>query len=191
MALSAEPKGYPGDGHLSVPPIEVHSDLRIADLYWLFFSSGIRKLIYARWVLAVVLIFLVALGTQYVAFIALLLLPPFLYLVLGGLVFVAVVLPYIRSRAFVRATMGPSGTLSCAIGPAGVDVRRRDSQVHYDWGAVRGAKQTSSLILIYVNGHAALVLPKRCFANSQQLKDVRSIVAAHTKSRLKKRDYWP
>ena len=191
MVLLSEPKSSPEGDHLNAPPIEVHSDLRIGDLYWLFFSNAVRKLIYARWVLAVVLILLVALGTQYVAFVALLLLPAFLYLVLGGLVFVAVVLPYIHSRAFVRATMGASGTLSCAIGPLGVDVRRRGSQAHYDWGAVRKAKQTSNLILIYVDGHAAIVIPKRCFANSQQLKDARSIVAAHAKSKEKKPDYWP
>src|ERR1700722_4392011 len=144
-----------------LPLIEVHSDLRIGDLYWLFFSNAIRKLIYARWVVAIVLILLAALGTQYLALVALLLLPPFLYLLLAGLIFIAVVLPYIRSRAFVRATMGESSTVSCAIGPQGVDVRRRNSQAHYDWGAVRNAKQTSSLILIYFDGHSALIIPKR------------------------------
>jgi hypothetical protein len=174
-----------------LPSIEVHSDLRIGDLYWLFFSNAIRNLIYTRWIVAIVLILLVALGTQYIAFVALLLLPPFLYLLLGGLIFVAAVLPYLRSRAFVRATMGTSSTLSCKIGLQGVDVRRQGSQAHYDWGAVRNAKQTSSLILIYVDGHSALVIPKRCFASSQQLNDVRSIVAAHAKSRVKQRDYWP
>jgi hypothetical protein len=40
--------------------IEVHSDLRISDLYWLFFTNAIRKLIYARWVVTIVLILLVA-----------------------------------------------------------------------------------------------------------------------------------
>jgi hypothetical protein len=170
--------------------VEVHSDLRIGDLYWLFFSNAIRKLIYARWVVAIALIILVALGTQYIAFVALLLLPPFLYLLLGGLIFVAAVSPYLRSRAFVRAAMGASRTLSCTIGPQGVDVRRPGSQAHYDWVAVRSAKQTSSLILIYLDGHSALVIPKRCFANSQQLSDVRSVVAAHAKSKVKQRDYW-
>jgi hypothetical protein len=173
------------------PSIDVLSDLRIGDLYWLFFSNAIRELIYARWVVAMVLILLVALGTQYIAFVALLLLPPFLYLLLGGLIFVAVVLPYLRSRAFVRATMGSSTTLSCTIGPRGVDLRRQGSQAHYDWETVRNAKQTSSLILIYFDGHSALVIPKRCFASSQQLNDVRSIVAAHAKSRVRQRDYWP
>jgi len=174
-----------------LPSIEVRSDLRIGDLYWLFFSNSIRKLTYARWVVAIVLVFLVALGTQYIAFVALLLLPPFPYLLLGGLIFVATVLPYLRSRAFVRATVGPSGTLWCTIGPQGVDVKRQDSQAHYDWGAVRGAKQTSSLILIYADGYSALVIPKRCFASSQQLNEARSIIKANVKSKVKQRDYWP
>lgn len=181
---------FPGD-YLMLPPIEVHSDLRITDIYWLFLSNAIRKLVYARWVLAIALILLLALGTQYIALVALLLLPPFLYLLLAALIFAAVVLPYLRCRAFVRGTMGTSSALSCTIGPHGVDVRRGGSQAHYDWEAVRYAKQTSSLILMSFNGHSALVIPKRCFASSQQLNDVRSIVAAHAKSRAKQRDYWP
>ena len=44
------------------PSIEVHSDLRISDLYWLFFSNAIWKLTYARWTVAIVLIVLVALA---------------------------------------------------------------------------------------------------------------------------------
>jgi hypothetical protein len=139
----------------------------------------------------IVLILLVALGTQYVAFVALLMVPPFPYLLLAGLIFVAVVLPYLRSRAFVRATMGMSSTLSCAIGQQGVDVRRQGSQAHYDWEAVRNAKQTSSLIVIYVDGLSAPVIPKRCFASSEQVNEVRSIIAAYAKSKVKKHDYWP
>jgi hypothetical protein len=173
-----------------IPSIEVDADLRIRDIYWLFFSNAIRKLTYARWILAIVLIFLVALGTRYIAFVALLLLPPFLYLLLGALIFVAVILPYLRSRAFVRATMGTSNTLSCTIGPRGVDVRRGGSSSHYDWETVRKAKQTSSLILIFFDPHSALVIPKRCFASSQQLNDARSVISAHAKSKVKERDYW-
>ncbi len=171
--------------------IEVQFDLRIGDLYWLFFSNAIRKLIYARWAVAIVLIFLIALGTRYIFFVALLLVPPFLYLLIGGLIFAAVILPYLRSRAFLRSTMGASNTLSCTIGPQGVDVRRGGSQAHYDWRAVRNAKQTSTLILIFFGGHSALVIPKRCVASSQQLNDIRSMIAARAKSKVKERDYWP
>ena len=141
--------------------------------------------------MAVVLILLVAIGTQYVAFVAVLLMPPYLDVLLAGIVFAAIVVPYLRSREFVRATFGASGTLSCAVGPQGVEVSRRDSRAHYDWQAVRKAKQTSKLILLYVDGHSALAIPKRCFANSQHLDDFCSLVAAHAKSKAKKRDYWP
>jgi hypothetical protein len=174
-----------------VPSIEVHFDLRIGDVYWLFLSNAIRKLVYARWVLAIVLIVVVALGERYLPLVALLLLPPFPYILLCVLIFMAGVLPYLRCRTFVATTMGTSSTLSCIVGPQGVDVRRGGSQVHYDWTAVRYAKQTSGLILMSFDGHSALVIPKRCFASSQQLSDVRSILAAHSKSRVKQRDYWP
>ena len=168
-----------------IPSIEVHSDLRIGDLYPLFFSNVIRKLFYARRIVVIVLIFLAALGTRYVALVARLLKPPFLYFLLGGLILVAVVLPYLRFRAFVQATMGTSSALLYTFGPEGVDVQRQGWQAHYDWVTVRNARQTSNLILVHVEGHSALVIPKRCFANSQQLNDVRSIIAAHIKSKIK------
>ena len=171
--------------------IEVHSDLRIGDLYWLFFSNAIRKVIYARWILTLALVFLVAVGPQYIAFAAFLLVPPLVYLLLGGLLFVTFILPFLRSRAFVRATMGTSNTLSCTIGPHGIDVRRQSSQAHYDWEAIRKAKQTSKLILIFFDGHSCLVIPKRSFANSQQLNEVRSMIVPYAKSKVKERDYWP
>jgi len=170
-----------------VPCLEVRFDLQTGDLYWLIFSDAIRKLTYARWILAIALIILVALGTQYVTLLAVLLLPPVIYLLVGGLIYAALVLPYLRSRAVVRATMGTSSTASCAIGPQGVDVRRQGTQAHYDWAIVRNAKQTSSLILIYFDGHSALVIPKRCFASSQQLHDFRSIVATYVKSVVSQR----
>ena len=172
-----------------VPSPEVHLDLRAGDLYWLMFSDSVRKLTYARWTLALVIIVLVALGTQYVAVLAVLFLPPFTYLLVTALICVALVLPYLRSRAVVRATMGRSSTVSCAVGPQGVDVRRQGLQAHYDWANVRNAKQTSGLILIYFDGHSALIIPKRCFASSQQLHDFRAIVATYVKSRPKLRDH--
>jgi len=126
------------------------------------FTNAVRKLPYAKWILAFDLVILVALGTHYVTLVAVLLLPPLIYLMLGGLIYVAVVLAYLRSRAVVRATLGTSSTVSCAIGPQGVDGRRQGSQAHYDWTTVRNAKQTSSLTLIYFDGHSTLVIPKRC-----------------------------
>ena len=173
-----------------VSSVEVQSDLRAGDLYWLSFSNAIRKLTYARWTLFTVLIILAALGTRYIAFVALLLLPPFLYLLLGVLTYLAIVLPYLRSRAFARATMGTSSTLSVAIGSQGIDIRRQGSKSHYDWATVRNAKQTSSLVLLYFDGGSALVIPKRCFATPQQLNDFRSIVGTCATSRVKQRDYW-
>jgi len=76
-----------------VPSLEVRFDLQTEDLFWLMFSDAIRKLTYARWVLVIALVILVALGSQYITILAVLLLPPFMYLLLGGLIYVALVLP--------------------------------------------------------------------------------------------------
>ena len=51
-----------------VPSLEVRFDLQTGD--WLVSSGAIRKLTYARWILALALVILVALGTQYVTVLA-------------------------------------------------------------------------------------------------------------------------
>ena len=171
--------------------IEVHSDLRISDLYRLFFHERDSKTDLCEMGSDHRFNPSRCLGNTICRFCS----PPH-----GASVpvpfarrpyFRSCCLAYLRSRAFVRATMGASSTLSCAIGQLGVDVRRHGSQAHYDWEAVRNTKQTSSLIVIYVDGLSTLVIPKRCFASSQQVDEVRSIIAAYAKSKVKKHDYWP
>jgi hypothetical protein len=43
--------------------IDVRVDLKIGDVYNVYFSSALWKLMYGRWILAIVFIFLLALGT--------------------------------------------------------------------------------------------------------------------------------
>jgi len=45
-----------------VPSLEVRFNLQTGDLFWLMFSDAIRKLTYARWILAIAVVILVALG---------------------------------------------------------------------------------------------------------------------------------
>jgi hypothetical protein len=167
---------------------EVHLDLRTSDLYRLMFFDSVRKLIYARRMVALAIVVLIALGAQYPAVLGPLFLPSFKYLLVAGLIFVAVALPYLRSRTIVRTAMGTSSTVTCAVGPLGVEVRRQGSQKRYDWAKVRNAKQASGLVLIYLDGHSTIIIPKRCFASSQQFDDFRAIVAAHVKSKPKSPD---
>jgi YcxB-like protein len=169
-------------------PVEVHFDLRTSDLYWLAFSSSIWKLTYARWIAATVLIVLVAVGLDRAPIVRLLLL--LLFVTPALLVYTAIIRPYFSSRSFARATMGASPMLMCVIGPQGVDIHRGEARSHYDWEAVRYAKQTSSLVLIYFEGHSTLVIPKRCFENTRRLDDFRAVIAECAKFKARSRDSW-
>ena len=131
-----------------------------------------------------VLIVLLALRAERLVVLALFVAFP---LVTGMLIFFVIVRPYVRSRSFVRNALGTGETISYLLGHRGVDVRRQDSQLHYDWPALRQAKQTSGLLLLYFEGASALVFPKRCFVNHQQLVDVRSLIADRLKSKRKPR----
>jgi hypothetical protein len=160
---------------------EVNVDLRVGDVYWLIFWNTVRKLIYARWILIIALIVLVAFGSQYLRYPGVLLEPPLLYLLLGGVIYVLIIWPYIRARAYVRKSMGPSGSLTCVIGTRGIDIRDPAKEAHYDWEKVRSARQTSQLVLLHFDGPASLIIPKRCFVDSEQLKDARSLIAYFVK----------
>jgi hypothetical protein len=164
--------------------IEVRTDLKITDLYWLFLGDAIWRATYGRWIVALVLIVLLALRAERLVVLVLFLASP---LVIGMLVYFALVRPYIRSRAFVRNALGTGEMVSYLLNDRGVDVRRQNSQLHYDWPALQRAKQTSGLLLLYFEGNSALVLPKRCFVNHQQVVDARSLVADRLKSKNKPR----
>jgi hypothetical protein len=170
------------------PSLEVRADLRISDLYWLFLSDGIWKATYGRWIVTMVLIVLLAIGVERWPVVALFVASP---LVFGVLVYFVLVRPYIRSRSFVRNALGNEETVSYLLSGRGIDVRRQNSQLHYDWPALQRAKQTSGLLLLYLEGNVTLVLPKRCFVNHQQLCDARALIADRLKSKSKTRDPLP
>ena len=175
------------------PPqsMEVRVDLKVGDLYRLSFSNALRSMLYGRWVLAMVLIVIIAFSAGLIAPIAPLLEPPLVYALLAGLVYLALVRPYFRSRAFARATMGADPSLAITLAAGGIDIHREHGHSHYDWKAVRHARQTSNLLLIYFDAHRALVIPKRCFASAPQAEAARSLIATNAKFTRKRRDSWP
>ncbi len=164
--------------------IEFQTDLRISDVYWLYFAGAIRRMLYGRWILAIVLVVAVALGVDRLGFLRPLLEPPLAYLLLGLLLYVTLVRPYVRSFSLV-------GTASYPLSATGIDIRLSQSQSHHDWSAVRLPKQTSGLIFLYFERDSALVFPKRCFATPQQLSAARAIIATHVKRKIKVSDSWP
>jgi len=145
--------------------IEFQTDLRISDIYWLYFSGAIRRMHYGRWILAIIFMVALALGADRLVSLKPLLEPPLAYLLLGLFLYLALARPYVRSRSFVRQTMGTERTASYLLNESGIEVRHLQSQSHYDWSAVRLSKQTSGLILLYFEENSALVFPKRCFAS--------------------------
>ncbi len=171
--------------------IEFQTELRIGDIYWLYFSNAIRRMHYGRWILAIVLIVLLALSAERLAFLTPILEPPLVYLLLGLLLYLALVQPFVRSRSFIRQTMGTAGTASYILNETGIEIRHPESQSHYDWATVRLAKQTSGVIILYFEGNSALVFPKRCFASPAQLSQARAIIATHVTQRPKPPYSWP
>jgi hypothetical protein len=107
--------------------------------------------------------------------------PPIVYLLSAGLIYAALVWPYIRARAFVKTVQGTAGnSVVYLIEPQIVVERRKSAQMQFDWNAIVKAKQTSNLILLYFGGHPPMVIPKRCFKSAQDLNTVRSIIASKT-----------
>ena len=145
---------------------------------------------YGRWILAIVFVVALGLGAERLAFLRPLLEPPLGYLLLGLLLYLAFARPYVRSRSFVRQTVSTEGPAFYRLSEAGIDIRHSRTQSHHDWSAFRRAKQTSGLILLYLEGDSALVFPKRCFANPEQLSDARVIIATHVRRKEKVSGSW-
>jgi YcxB-like protein len=173
------------------PSIEFQTDLRIGDIYWLFFAGAIRRMTYGRWILAMVFVVALALGEDRLGFLRPLLEPPLAYLLLGLLLYLAFVRPFVRSRSFIRQTMGIAGKASYVLSETGIEIRHPESQSYCDWAAVRLAKQTSGVIILFFEGNRSLVFPKRCFASPAQLSKARAIIATHVTQRPKPPYSWP
>jgi len=56
--------------------------------------------------------------------------------------------------------MGTERTASYLLNESGIEVRHLQSLSHDDWSAVRLAKQTSGVILLYFEENSALVFQK-------------------------------
>lgn len=105
------------------------------------------------------------------------------YVELVVLLYSICVRPYLVSRAVIRTSGGRNYTNSYVFSEEGVVVRRDHYEAHYDWAAIRRAKQTAHLLVLYTDSSLAIILPKRCFASPQQLNELRAILAEKVKRR--------
>ena len=162
-------------------PIEINVDLRVADLYWPLFSNAIHRLWNVRWILAIGFAVLFAVASDRITFLRPLVLSPVKYTLLALAFYFAFVQPYLRARVFVHKTLGASKTLTYAIGPKGIRIKREGLEVHGGWDSVHDAKQTSELIVLHVADQGSFVIPKRCLAGPKQSAELWSNLVAWTR----------
>src|SRR5258708_19379537 len=99
--------------------------------------------------LAIIFIVARALGADRLVSLKPLLEPQLAYLLLGLFLYLALARPYVRSRSFVRQTMGTERTASYLLNESGIEVRHLHSLSHYDWPPLRLPNQPSGLLLFY------------------------------------------
>lgn len=165
------------------PPIELHTKLKISDLYEVYLAQRLWKMLYGRMALALVLVAFFAIWEGTIEFLRPLLEPPLLYVEIIVLLYSIFFRPYLFSRAVIRTSGGRNYAHSYVFSDEGVVVRREHYEAHYDWAAIRRAKQTAHLLVLYTDSSLAIIVPKRCFANPQQLKEFRTILTEKVKRR--------
>ena len=133
--------------------------------------------------LAIVLIVLFGLWQGSIEFLRPLLEPPLLYVIVSVLLYSVLIRPYLASRSLIKSSSGSSGTSDYVFSDSGVDIRREHFEAHYDWAAIQRAKQSAHLLILYTNSYSAIILPKRCFANAEQLANLRTLLTNHVKRR--------
>lgn len=163
--------------------IEIQTQVKISDLYEVYFRWALSKMWYGRMALAVALIILLGLWEGSVEFVRPLLEPPLLYVIVCVLLYSILLKPYLISRALIETSNGGRRTVSYVFSENGVDIRRESYEGRYDWAAIRRAKQTPHLVVLYTDSNLAIILPKRCFASPQQLKELRAILTEKVKRR--------
>lgn len=165
------------------PPIELQTQVKISDLYEVYFRWALSKMWYGRMGLAIALIILFGLWEGSVEFVRPLLEPPLLYVIVCVLLYSILLKPYLISRALIETSNGGTRTVSYVFSENGVDIRRGGYEGHYDWAAIRRAKQTPHLVVLYTDSNLAIILPKRSFADPQQLTDLRTLLTDKVKRR--------
>lgn len=98
--------------------------------------------------LALVLMVFFVIWEGTVEFLKPLLEPPLVYVELVVLLYSICVRPYLVSRAVIRTSGGRNYTNSYVFSEEGVVVRRDHYEAHYDWAAIRRAKQTAHLLVL-------------------------------------------
>ena len=150
-------------------PIALDVQLRIGDLYWIYFMQAARIGWFVRGYLAIGLIILVALAPEHLSFLILFVLPPAVFVILALIFYFLLLRPYLRARSFVRPARKEPSPIHYVFSQAGIDVEHAHSQTHHEWNAISMAKQTGQLFVLYLPGPASIVVPKRCFASSEHV----------------------
>src|SRR5713101_1053880 len=88
------------------PPIELHTKLKISDLYEVYLAQRLWKMWYGQMALALVLIVFFAIWEGTVEFLRPLLEPPLLYVEIIVLLYSIFFRPYLVSRAVIRTSGG-------------------------------------------------------------------------------------
>ena len=157
-------------------PIVLDVQLRIGDLYWIYFMQAARIGWFVRGYLAIGLIILVALVPEHLSFLLLFVLPPSVFVILVVIFYFLLLRPYLIARSFVRRGANVPSPIHYVFSQAGIDVGSAHSQTHHDWNAISMAKQTGHLFVLYLPGPASIVLPKRSFASSEQISRFQNLV---------------
>jgi len=164
-------------------PVVLVVDLKASDLYLAYFSNATHTGWLTRGYLALIFVVAIAVAPNYLAPLVLLAVPPFIYLLLGAALYFIFVRPYTIARRFVQSrSTGSKGDLY-TFSESGIEVRSEFSSSHYQWEAIRAAKQTSSLFILSTNRSAAIILPKRCFSSEEQLSVLRQMLVRQVKQR--------
>jgi O-antigen ligase len=156
--------------------ISLDVQLRIGDLYWIYVMQAVNAGWFVRGYLGLALIILLALAPKLLAFLAFIVLPPIVFLILAIFLYLLVVRPYLRARAFVRQTQGDQSSIRYTFSQAGIDVRGAHSETLFQWAAVGRAKQTAHLFVLYLSKSSAIVVPKRCFASIEEISSFQNLV---------------
>src|SRR5882724_8776490 len=160
----------------AVGVIEFDVDIKLQDLYSVYFTVMLRKALYLFTLVPIAVVLLMGFTAGDFGFVPYLLAFPWPYVFGLLLIYTLFAKPLLVARSLLRNDLYRFGSAHYIIDDQGIQQRRLYSQSAIQWPAVQKASETARVLVLSLGTYSTIILPKRCLRNSDQLSTLRTII---------------
>jgi YcxB-like protein len=160
----------------AVGVVEFDVDVRLQDLYSVYFTVMLRKALYLFTRVPISVVLLMGITSGDFAFVPYLLAFPWPYVFALLLIYTLFAKPLLVARSLLRKDLYRFGSVHYIIDDQGIQQQRQYSQSTIQWPAVQKVSETARVLILSLGTYSTIILPKRCLRDSDQLSILRTII---------------